>query len=241
VNRFKAVFPQRHAILPVVHAAVADPKLALENVLLAREAGADGVFLINHEGKVGYLLGLYAEVAEKVPDWWIGLNLLGVSPMRLFDVIGRVTPLKPQGLWTDTGLVREGSVDQPEAELVLDRRRERWPSWDGLYFGGVAFKYQEPVRDASAVAKSAVPFMDVVTTSGAATGSAADPDKIRLMKTAMGDAPLAIASGLTVDNVHEFLPWTNALLVATGVSKSFTQLDGAKLRAFVERVRSYTL
>lgn len=238
MNRFKTVFPQRHAILPVVHVAEADPKLALENVLLAREAGADGVFLINHEGKAGYLLGLYAEVVEKVPDWWIGLNLLGVSPMRIFDLIARVTPLRPHGLWTDTGLIREGSADQPEAELVLDRRREKWPTWDGLYFGGVAFKYQNAVKDVAAVAKAAVPFMDVVTTSGPATGSAADPDKIRLMKIAMGDSPLAIASGLTVDNVHEFLPWASALLVATGVSKSFTQLDGPKLRAFVDRVRS---
>jgi len=42
-------------------------------------------------------------------------------------------------------MIRETEDDQPEADAVLAAIRET--GWPGLYFGGVAFKYQRPVDD----------------------------------------------------------------------------------------------
>ena len=54
-----------------------------------------------------------------------------------------------------------------------------------------------------------------------------------------GDTPLAIASGITPENVEVYLPFADSFLVATGISRSFTELDPSKVRMLVQRVRSY--
>ena len=67
--------------------------------------------------------------------------------------------------------------------------------------------------------------MDVVTTSGPGTGQVAHVEKIRIMKESLGDFPLAIASGINPDNILEYLSYSDCFLVATGISRSFEELD----------------
>src|SRR5262245_19066696 len=88
-------------------------------------------------------------------------------------------------------------------------------------------------------AESLPGYMDVVTTSGPGTGHAADTNKIWRMKLALGDTPLAIASGITPENVGNYLPHADSFLVATGISHSFTELDPSRVRALIERVRAF--
>ena len=45
------------------------------------------------------------------------------------------------------------------------------------------------------------------------------------VKSAFGDVPLAIASGITPDNVHPYLDYADCYLVATGIGSSFSDLD----------------
>ena len=82
----------------------------------------------------------------------------------------------------------------------------------------------------------AVPYVDVVTTSGEGTGLAPDISKIRGMKTAISRHPLAVASGITPENVEEYLPYVDCFLVATGVSISHTELSRSKLQRLMEEV-----
>ena len=109
--------------------------------------------------------------------------------------------------------------------------------WSGLYFGGVAFKYQRPVDDLAQAAMIAADYMDVVTTSGPGTGHAASLEKISCLKQALGDQPLAIASGITPENVGDYLDRADCFLVATGVSKLWEELDSDGLTALVQNVR----
>jgi len=57
------------------------------------------------------------------------------------------------------------------------------------------------------------------------------------MRRGLGEAPLAIASGITPENVAVYLNLTNCFLVATGISSSFTELDTSKVKALIEAVR----
>jgi uncharacterized protein len=110
-----------------------------------------------------------------------------------------------------------------------------------LYFGGTAFKglgYAED-EDAEKAAKMATEFMDIVTTSGSETGEAAPVDKIVSMKKAIGDRSLAIASGITLDNVRVYLPYVDFFLVATGISRSFHELDAVKVRELAGVIHEY--
>lgn len=230
---FRQVFATRHVVLPVVH--VESAAQAHRNAAVARDAGADGVFLINHALPDADLLAIHDAVADAHPGWWTGVNCLGLSPELAFAV---VSP-KVRGVWADNaGIdeVQEGQPGQPAAERVAAVRRAR--GLGGLYFGGVAFKYQRAVTDLEAACRSAARYVDVVTTSGPGTGHAADLDKIRRMREALRDGPLAVASGITPENVGDYLPAVDCFLVATGISRTFTELDSARVRALVERVRA---
>lgn len=231
VNRFRTVFHDRHVVLPVIHVATLEQ--AIRNAQIAQQAGANGVFLINHGSSVQELLQIHAEVAARFPGYWIGVNCLGLCPDATFCGFTNF----PDGVWVDNAQIHEDRQTQADAQAVLNIQKQQ--GWNGLYFGGVAFKYQRAVKDLAGAAKIATGYMDVVTTSGPGTGKAAMPEKIRVMKEAMGDHPLAIASGVTPENIFEYLPFADCFLVATGISQSFDELDLAKVRSLVERVRSY--
>jgi predicted TIM-barrel enzyme len=51
--------------------------------------------------------------------------------------------------------------------------------------------------------------------------------------------PLAIASGITPENVGDYLDVADCFLVATGISRSFTELEPSRVRRLIERVRDY--
>ncbi len=59
------------------------------------------------------------------------------------------------------------------------------------------------------------------------------------MKEAVVDFPLAIASGVTPENVSDYLDIADCFLVATGISRNFSELDAEKLRRLLDRVRSF--
>jgi hypothetical protein len=127
--------------------------------------------------------------------------------------------------------------DQTSTDIIRDRRKAS--GWQGLYFGGVAFKYQRPVHDLARAAGLASKYMDVITTSGPGTGQASSRAKIRAMKEALGDFPLAIASGITPANVHDYLDVADCFLVATGISKSFTELDSTLVKRLAHAIKSH--
>lgn len=230
-DAFRRVFGPGHMVLPVIH--VSSQNQALRNTEIAREAGAVGVFLINHVISADRLLEIHAAVAERFPDWWLGVNCLGLGPARVFDRLGPGV----DGVWVDNAMIDEGQQEQPAANTVQAARAAS--GWDGLYFGGVAFKYQREVGDVARAARLARRHMDVVTTSGEGTGEAAHLAKIRAMKDALGDFPLAIASGITAENVVRYLPFSDCYLAATGISRDFEELDPPRVRRLVETVRAY--
>lgn len=229
--RYRAVFPGRHTILPVVHVETLEQ--ALRNTQVAREAGADGVFLINHDVADEALLDIHAAVTAAHPGWWVGVNCLGLSPEEVFATVSAAV----SGVWADHAGIEEGQDAQPYADRVEAVRRSAAPGC--LYFGGVAFKYQRHVEDLESACRVASRSIDVVTTSGSGTGHAAEVEKIWRMKAVLGDTPLAIASGITPENVASYLPVADSFLVATGISRSFSELDPARVRALVERVRAF--
>jgi predicted TIM-barrel enzyme len=231
MNRFRKVFSSGHVILPVIHVSALSQ--ALRNVEVARNAGADGVFLINHSMHWPELLKIHSAVADAFPGWWIGVNCLGLGAKEVFTHVSN----QVSGVWTDNAAIEEDEIDQRVANDVLQVKAKA--RWDGLYFGGVAFKYQAPVDDLAKAAKIASRYMDVVTTSGSGTGKAADIGKIKKMKDALGAYPLAIASGITPENVVDYLPVSDCYLVATGIGRTFEELDPALVSALVQNVREY--
>jgi hypothetical protein len=188
MKSFEEVFYNRPAVLPVVHVESLDQ--ALRNTHVARQKNCDGVFLINHGMPYTRLLNIHHSIFNEFSDWWIGVNCLDLHP---WEVFAQITD-EVAGVWVDNAFIDEQAERQRFAERITEARLNS--GWQGLYFGGVAFKYQRHVDDLKKAAILATKYMDVVTTSGSATAVAAEVNKIQTMKEAMGPYPLAIASGI---------------------------------------------
>lgn len=211
-NAFSEVFRRSRVFLPVIHPV--SRETALASIQTAVDCNADGVFLINQGMSTAELLAFIPEVNRRHDTLWIGINLLGSNPA---DVIGMVSDLPVGGIWSDNAGIDERSTTQPTGELFRKSRQDS--GWHGLYFGGVAFKYQRVVPDTQvpAAARNAVPWMDVITSSGPGTGNAASVEKAKALRSGAGSHPIALASGVTPENVGGFLPYVSAYLVASGI------------------------
>jgi len=231
MHTYRNTFPYQNTFLAVIH--VEEEAQTLRNIAVAQDNGADGVFLINHSIAHEDLIAIYERAKQAFPSFWMGLNLLGLGVLDAANW----APNDYVGFWVDDAGVRGGKSDHFLKAKRSWVRRSRNPSWKGLCFGGVAFKYQEPVADPAAAAQRAIALVDVITTSGEGTGLAPDPEKIRVMKQAIGVYPLAIASGITPENVHLYTQWADCFLVATGISDSHTELNPGRVRDLAKLMR----
>lgn len=229
-SKYKKMFSGKSALFVVIH--VLNLEQVLRNALVASNEGASGIFLINHSGRSGYkkLAEIFYEVRSVYDSLWIGLNFLDLSSCEAV----KNTPAEAGGLWTDdAGVTDFDGFDYSIAVENWDLRKEK-KDWSGLYFGGVSFKYQKPISDHGLIAKLSCGYMDVVTTSGDATGCPPKVEKIIEMRNAIGDFPLAIASGINSDNVGQFLGIADCFLVSSSINSHFYDLDPMKVRDLVK-------
>jgi len=117
----------------------------------------------------------------------------------------------PDAVWSDDAV---GGRDVVSYKRSLGLEAVR-------YLAGVAFKYTSSYTDnpieAAILAREFAPLVDVVTTSGPGTGSAADVAKVAAMKAAIGSQELALASGVSLDNIEDYRPYVDTVLAASSI------------------------
>ncbi|MEM9145029.1 MAG: adenine phosphoribosyltransferase [Pseudomonadota bacterium] len=230
---FKAPGP---VVLPVIH--VLDAAQTDENIRILIGEGAAGCFLINHDFGPDAFLPIIRAMREAHPRLWLGVNFLAVTLRDAAPTLRRLASegCKLDAYWADDARIDERAEHQPDAEVITAAR----VGWSGLYFGGTAFKKQRPVADNALgpAARIAAQHMDVVTTSGAATGVEAADTKIETFRAAIGHRPLALASGITPENARRY-GQADAFLVATGINREgdFYRIDPARLAALMTVTR----
>ena len=228
---------QNPIVIPVIH--VLDHDQAKRNINAAIAGGCSGVFLINHDFEKERLLPIIQSIRAEFPDYWIGVNFLAVTGEFAFPILGALQRrgVRVDGYWADDACVDERRAidDQVDAKRIDAARKES--GWQGLYIGGTAFKKQREVapKDYARSAAIACNHMDLVVTSGVATGHAADIDKIKTFRTHCGDTALALASGITPDNAHQYAEHVDLFMVATGINfdNDFYNIDPAKLKQLI--------
>jgi predicted TIM-barrel enzyme len=220
-------------VLPVIH--VLDQEQAERNIQTAIDGGCPGVFLINHDFEKEKLLPIIREVRKTYPDYWIGVNFLAVTGKYAFPILGLLQSesVRIDGYWADDACIdeRRTEEDQPEASEITSIRQAS--GWNGLYVGGTAFKKQREVDPAQYgySAQIACNHMDVVLTSGVATGHAADVNKIKTFRDNCGDTALGLASGITPENAVQYIDDVDLFMVATGINfeGDFYNIDPERL------------
>ncbi|MEJ8837616.1 hypothetical protein [Ramlibacter sp. AN1133] len=223
-------------ILPVVHHL--NSELSLTQARLALEHGADGVFLISHQGLDQAVL----QVAARLRHAWsqpvaatgelpfVGVNLLQTNNPGALEMAAR---LRLDGVWFDSPGVNSHGATPRTKKLVEDI--QRYP--DVTVFGSVAFKYQPDEPDPAGASREALKLGMLPTTSGDATGMAPELSKIQSMSAAV-KGRLAVASGMNPENVSAYVPFVSHILVATGISHDEHTFDPARLDRFVAAVRT---
>lgn len=239
------------AVLPVIH--LESEQQAVEETRLATEVGAHGVMLIHHDCDdamvVSALLAVLDDAREsgrRAP--WVGVNFLGRSPRSAALYLDSLGVRGVGAVWSDSSGAEKGRV-AVTTSLVSTPSRP-------LLFGGVRFKGQvhrgTPEEEAAEAFRVGV---DVLTTSGTATGIPCDPRQVaRIARVAAGLSrqvgsaesatwlrpAVVVASGVTPDNAGDVLrAGADGILVATGIALggSFHRMDGRKLEALLERAK----
>lgn len=226
--------------MPKIHVVIhhQTDDLTLDQASLAIRLGADGVFLISHEGRDSALLPLCKALKSNLrsidatasPAPLVGLNLLKAEPVNAFEL---AMEWGADALWVSSPGVTSSGVTSAGRRLEQLVKANQGPN----VFGCVAFKYQPIEPDPQAAARAALALGMHPTTSGAGTGMAPDIEKIRGMSSAVG-GKLAIASGMTPDNIESYAPFVSDVLVSTGVSQDTHRIDPDKFLVFREKARS---
>lgn len=196
-------------ILPVIH--VVNVNQALTNVKICLSCGIQKAFFINHHVSVTDLLACVERIKNLHPEFWIGVNMLGLTTEEaLSRKLSNV-----EALWCDATITSENA--------------KKIRNFEGQFFGGLAFKYQPQPTDLKIACEDAILATDVATTSGSATGKAADVEKIKKIREFLGEHPLAIASGVSVDNIDNYKNLANYLLVASSITSRSEMIIEEKL------------
>ena len=227
-------------LFPVVHCL--DLIQATNNISLAYETHCDGVFLINHSAMTSsdfdYLVD-FAVNDFNSDKFKIGVNYLDIQSN--FDAIKKAHSHGVSMLWSDNSLT---DSSDPDDEFIVHRTAKFASTHDMMFFGGVQFKYQPKTNYSirHSITK-AIPYVSVPTLSGERTGSPASAIKIREAHSVSGETPLAIASGISIDNVHMYLPYIDYFLVASSLidplSKNET-LDKLKLKQLSDIIHDFS-
>jgi predicted TIM-barrel enzyme len=204
-------------LYPVVH--VRSNEHALELSQQALDAGADGVFLIDHLSPrdSDVLTDAYNHVRNGIgKEAFVGVNYLGLTPYNALTYLSTVKrhdiiDSLPDALWSD---------DATQSPDILMHRRNL--SLDSMrYFGGVAFKYTSTYTDdpelAAILAARYASYTDVMTTSGPGTSLAAGVEKVQAMKNAIDQKQLALASGVAPENVKDYSQYVDIVLAASSI------------------------
>ena len=213
-------------IYPVIH--YLDEETARNEAALAFECGATGIFLIAHHGHDGvlpYVAGSIRNAHKK----FVGVNLLSET---FFNAAMRVHNQNLDAVWLDYAGFSSAGIEDEDAirlELLVSTTKLK-------VFAGVAFKYRRPEIDPVAAALLAHNLGFIPTTTGVGTGNAPNLEKIKSMATAVHEkgGELAIASGITPDNISEYISYADHILVATGISLDDHHLNSEKLKLLIK-------
>lgn len=203
-------------IIPVIHTVTTYQTLL--SVKNAVKCCIKKIFLISH-GNHTYLelIELAKKVKDEYPNLWIGCNFLDLPAYKAISLDLDENIIS--GLWYDETLNKQ---------QILQYR-----NYKGITFGGLAFKYQPQPLDLFNACQESRIICDVSTTSGQGTGLAINNDKLMHIRTYLGNFPMAIASGVSIDNIDYYKGVADYLLVASSITDNNEIINCERLKELI--------
>lgn len=216
-------------IIPVIH--VLTETQALENIEIIKKCGLNKAFLISH-GNISWkqLLKIAKEIKEK-HNMWIGCNFLDIDSELVFDTL-KENINQIDGLWIDDSFSETDKIKH-----IYLKNAWKNSGFKGLYFGGVSFKGCVQPNSLEKATETAIDAMDVITTSGPATGIPPSFNKLGTMKDIAQKKPLGLASGVDETNIRQFSHYVDYFIVASSIEEKFGRISEEKLRRLLEKAK----
>ena len=218
-----------HALFPVIRTRIA--KMAIGDMKVAIDSGAQGVFLAPHQVTWDYFLQICEWICKDHPDFFIGVDLCAHDVRRAFEIV----PECVCAVWVADPSFQD--MNNPRAEELAKENRKIIEGRINppIYFGSIAFRNHEMRGHIVAAAVHAARCMDVIVTSGNTADSPPLPEKIALMHQEVPNMPIALAARVTPEQTKPYRKCVKFLLVGESVRKSSGyKLDPSKVRAFAQ-------
>ena len=225
---------------------------ALRDARVLREGGVRALMLENfqdipfHPGAVppvtvAAVTAVAAAVRREAPDCALGINILrndAEAALAVAVAVGAAfirVNVHTGAAVTDQGLL-EGL-----AWRTLRQRRE-FGAAVGI-IADIRVKHAAPLAPRP-VADEARDLRlrglaDALVVTGAATGAGADPAELAALRLALPDCPLLVGSGVTTDNLGQFLPAADGFIVGTALKEAgdvAAPVSAARVAAFTTRL-----
>lgn len=205
-------------LIPVIH--IVKNSQLYNNIDTCIECGIKKIFLINHNGNstTESLINSAVHIKSNF-GLWVGINFLNLTTEEALAIDADF-----DGLWCDANI---------SSQIAIDNRK-----FKGTVFGCVAFKYQPQPTDLEIALNDAKLWMDVITTSGAGTGKQTPVQKVLNFKEIINEHPMAIASGVSINNISLYNDVVDYLLVASSITDRNEIIQKEKLMELVNFIKN---
>ncbi len=243
---FPRIFPKLPAIVGMVHlpplpgsahwdSGSRSMASVLESAVKDAEAiekgGGAGIMIENFfdspftkgrvEAHTAAALAICVHEIQKAVSIPLGVNVLrndGLTALSIAAVTGadfiRVNVLT-HAMVTDQGIIEGMSYELSRLRSFLKT--------DAAVFADVMVKHAYPLGDMEiATAAKDIAYRggaDVLVVSGSGTGAPINIEDLRSVRQAVPEVPVASGSGITPDNIEEFGPYLDVIIVGTWIKK----------------------
>jgi uncharacterized protein len=243
-NRFHKVFG-RIPILGMIHLAGQDPvQRALKEIAIYAKEGVDGAIIENYVGSTGDVIATLEALQGRDLGLVLGINVLPNEYNQAFPIAKRFGADFIQ-LDHVAGTYRGHRGPIELSHHIYEQTKMQHP--DVVVLGGVHPKYYEPKEGSNLEVDLMIGMQraEAIVVTGEGTGLATPLDKVKLFRSVLGDHPLIIGAGLTLENVEKSLGLADGAIVGSWFKPNgdiHSSVDPYRVRDFmvaVKAVRAY--
>tara|TARA_B100000767_G_C19774117_1_gene541653 strand:+ start:3592 stop:4266 length:675 start_codon:yes stop_codon:yes gene_type:complete len=185
---------------------------------IAFENGCYGIFLCPAENNINPtdINSIYNHIRDLYPNKFIGINY-----MNSLEEFINIIPNNVSAIWTDKGIGNIDSID------IVEKINKVKCDKGFLYFGGFFHKGNNNNLTTDKIdskIEKANEQIDIITTSGRFTGIEIKIDILKHIHS-KSKKPIALASGVNINNVVNYINIIEYAIIGTGIEKSTTNED----------------
>lgn len=234
-----SVFKNKKPIIAMVHLKGDSPEDIFERakreIAIFEENGVDGIMLENYYGNYYDLERILEYASNANLSIPYGVNCLNIDAMG-FEL---ATKYNADYVQVDSVVGHVKTRDEATLEAFFKLHRSKCKAY---LIGGVRFKYQ-PVLSEKTVEedlKIGMTRCDAIAVTENATGQETSIEKIKLFRNNVGDFPIVIAAGVTIENAKKQLEIGDMAIIGSYFKdnyKDFGDVSPEHVKTFMDEIK----